>query len=85
MLLSNTAKSKALPMLLCTESDVEGNHSTASGKANNDILFYIMSRGICYKDAIKMIVRARFNNIIETIPDEDLKTEILSKIDEKLS
>ena len=85
MLLSNTAKSKALPMLLCTESDVEGNHSTASGRANSDTLFYIMSRGICYKDAIKMIVRARFNNIIETIPDEDLKTEILSKIDEKLS
>ena len=34
MLLSDTAKSIALPMLLCTEDDVEGNHSTASGKAD---------------------------------------------------
>ena len=31
MLLSPKAKSIALPMLLCTEDDVEGNHSTASG------------------------------------------------------
>lgn len=33
MLLSDKAKSIALPMLLCTESDVEGNHSTASRKS----------------------------------------------------
>ena len=31
-LLSNTAKSKALPMLLCSEEDVEGNHSTSTRK-----------------------------------------------------
>ena len=36
MLLSDTAKSLALPMLLCTEDDVEGNHSTATGKADKE-------------------------------------------------
>ena len=46
MLLSPNAKSIALPMLLCTESDVEGNHSTASGRVDNKSLFYIMSRGL---------------------------------------
>ncbi len=33
------AKSIALPMLLCTEEDVEGNHSTASGKVDEKQLF----------------------------------------------
>ena len=47
MLLSDKAKSKALPMLLCTEEDVEGNHSSAAGKIEDDKLFYIMSRGRC--------------------------------------
>ena len=32
-LLSNKAKSIALPMLLCSEDDVEGNHSSASRKS----------------------------------------------------
>ena len=39
MLLSDKAKSIALPMLLCTEEDVEGNHSTASGKVDEKQLF----------------------------------------------
>lgn len=84
MLLSDTAKSIALPMLLCTEADVEGNHSTASGKAEKEALFYIMSRGISYKEAIKLIIRARFNKIIERIKDEKLQEKILEEIDRRL-
>lgn len=84
MLLSDKAKSIVLPMLLCTEDDVEGNHSTASGKVDANDLFYIMSRGIEYKEAIKLIVRARFHKIIENIKDEDIKQEILQEIDRRL-
>lgn len=84
MLLSNTAKSIALPMLLCTEDDVVGNHSTASGKVDEKELFYIMSRGISYTEAIKLIVRAKFNKILERLTDENLKEEVLSQIDKRL-
>ena len=84
MLLSNKAKSIALPMLLCTEEDVEGNHSTASGKVDEKQLFYIMTRGISYKEAVKLIVKSKFNKIIERISDENLKNEILKEIDKRL-
>lgn len=84
MLLSDKAKSIALPMLLCTEEDVEGNHSTASGKVDEKQLFYIMTRGISYKEAVKLIVKSKFNKIIERISDEELKNEILSEIDTRL-
>lgn len=81
MLLSNTAKSLALPMLLCTEDEVEGNHSTASGKADEKELFYIMSRGLSYKEAIKLMVKARFNKILERIKEEETKNKVLEEID----
>ena len=84
MLLSDKAKSIALPMLLCTEEDVEGNHSTASGKVDEKQLFYIMTRGISYKEAVKLIVKSKFNKIIERVSDEELKNEILSEIDTRL-
>lgn len=84
MLLSEKARSIALPMLLCTESDVEGNHSTASGKVDNQELFYIMSRGLSYNEAVKLIVKARFNKILSRIEDEDLRNEIIEKIEERL-
>ena len=85
MLLSDTAKSLALPMLLCSEEDVEGNHSTSAGKIGEKELFYIMSRGVELKDAMKLMVRAKFNKILENIKNEELKKEILDAVDDRLN
>lgn len=84
MLLSDTAKSLALPMLLCSEEEVEGNHSSSAGKIGEKELFYIMSRGFELKEAMKLMVRAKFNKILENIDNEDLKEEILQEIDKRL-
>ena len=84
MLLSEKAKSLALPMLLCSEEDVEGEHSCAAGKIEPKELFYLMSRGINKKDAMKLMVRAKFNKIIEKIKIEELKQEIIDEIDRRL-
>lgn len=84
MLLSDKAKAIALPMLLCSEEEVEGNHSTASGKIGNKELFYIMSRGFDKKAAMKLMVRARFNNILESIKNEKIKNEIIYEMDKRL-
>lgn len=85
MLLSDKAKSLALPMLLCSEEDVEGNHSSSAGKVGEKELFYIMSRGFNYKEAMKLMVRAKFNKILEHIEDEELRDEILNEINSKLN
>ena len=84
VLLSDRAKSLALPMLLCTEEDVVGNHSTASGKVDKQSLFYIMSRGLSYKEAVKLIIRANFNKIIEKIQDEEIKNIVINEIDKRM-
>ena len=84
MLLSDTAKSLALPMLLCSEEYVEGNHSSSAGKIGEKELFYIMSRGFTLKEAKKLLVRAKFNKILENIENEELKEQILNEIDERL-
>ena len=84
MLLSDKAKSIALPMLLCSEEEVEGNHSSSAGKIGEKELFYIMSRGFELKEAMKLMVRAKFNKILENIKNEELKKEVLEKIEERL-
>lgn len=84
MLLSDTAKSIALPMLLCSEEEVEGNHSSSAGKIGEKELFYIMSRGFELKEAMKLMVRARFNQILEKIENDELREKILQEIDKRL-
>ena len=84
MILSDTAKSIALPMLLCSEEEVEGNHSSSAGKIGEKELFYIMSRGFELKEAMKLMVRARFNKILNNIKNEELKEKVLNEIDMRL-
>lgn len=82
-LLSHDAKSKALPMLLCTEEDVDGKHSTATGQIDDKQMFYLMSRGLNQKEAQKLIVLTKFNTIINCLFDDNLKNIILEIIDRK--
>lgn len=84
MLLSDTAKSIALPMLLCSEEEVEGNHATSAGRVGEKELFYIMSRGFNKKEAMKLMVKAKFNKILENIENEEIKNEIEQEIDKRL-
>lgn len=84
MMLSKDAKAIALPMLLCSEDDVEGNHSTASGKVDDKVLFYIMTKGLNYKEAIKLLVKSNFSKILDNINNEEIRNEVIDEIDKKL-
>ena len=44
-----------------------------------------MSRGLSYNEAVKLIVRANFNKILEKIKNEKLMNEIINEIDNKLN
>ncbi len=84
MLLSDDVSSIALPILLCTEDDVNGSHSAASGQADLSQVFYLMTRGFTRKEAIKILVKAGFYKITQRIKDIDLQNEILEEIDRRL-
>ena len=85
LILSDKARSRSLPVLLCHEEDVNGEHGVSSGKPDKQKMFYIMSKGISYSDARKLLVKANFNNILYGIENESLNTEINDKIDEKIN
>lgn len=82
VLLSKESRSKSLPMLLCHEEDVFGEHGVSSGKIDNKKLFYLMTRGLDEKEAKKTIIRANFNEIINSIEDEELQEKINKAVDE---
>lgn len=84
MLLSPNAKSHAVPILLCEEDDVSGQHAASAGKINEDKLFYLMSRGLNYNEARKLIIETEFNPIINKIPLKDLKFRVLDEIKRRL-
>ena len=84
IIFDKTVKSKAVPLLLCTEDDVKGEHAASSGKIDEDKLFYIMSRGFSKEEAMKLIVEASFNPVIDRIPLEDLRDIVRDELARKL-
>lgn len=84
ILLSDTCISRSVPVLLCHEDDVIGAHGESSGKINDDKLFYLMSRGLSYEESTKLIVISNFNSIINEIPEETIREEILNTIEKRV-
>lgn len=85
ILLSDRCRSRSLPVLLCGEENVEGAHGVSTGKIDQDKLFYIMSRGYNRKEAEKLIVMSRFNNILNNISNEEIRSELYEYIENLLT
>ena len=84
ILLSDSCKSKSLPMLLCNEEDVMGSHGMSSGKIDKNRLFYLMSKGIDEEEAIRLIIKANFKKVLDNILDDQIKEEIENIINKKI-
>lgn len=84
IMLSKTAVSKSLPVLLCMEDDVNGAHSTSSGKIDDNQIYYLQTRGISKKEAEKMLVHAKFKVLLQNIRNEEKREEIEKIIDRRL-
>ncbi len=79
-LLDDTVHSIAIPLLLCTEDNVEGNHAASAGRLDKDMVFYVMSRGFSKKEADKLIVASRFSHVLDLLPNSELKDAVLGDI-----
>ena len=51
-------KARVLPILNIDENDVEASHSLASGTIDEEVLFYMNSRGLNKKEALNLILRS---------------------------
>lgn len=84
ILLSNTSKSRSLPMLLCHEEDVTGSHGVSTGKIDITKLFYLMAKGISEEDAKKLILYANYQQVINNISDQETREKIVEEINKRI-
>ncbi len=81
--LSKTAKNISLPLLLCTEDDVQGNHASSAGQLDGQTIYFLMSRGFSLEEARRIVVEALIRPIIDDM-DESLRDEVLTTVRAKL-
>lgn len=85
LLLSPDVVNKSIPLILCGEEDIAGEHGSTIGKLGEDTLFYMQSRGIGKPEAEKLMVRAKVSSVASLIPDESTVELINTYMDEAFS
>ena len=76
LLLSKGVVNRTIPLILCDEEDVEGNHGASIGKLSEETMFYLTSRGIKEDEVYRMMARARLDLVTAMIPDEMIRERI---------
>ena len=76
ILLNDNTEFNAKPELEIYADDVKCSHGSASGSLNEDSIFYLMSRGLNYQEAKKLLINGFLLDVIEKITDSEIKNLI---------
>lgn len=82
LILGEDVINQTVPLILCAEEDVEGNHGASIGRPSDDVLFYLASRGLDEEEACNLMARAKLDALCSKIGDEELETLAKSCLEE---
>lgn len=70
LVLGDDVVNKTMPVILCDEDDVAGNHGATIGSVSPEQIDYLMDRGLSRREAEQLFVRAIFEDAIMHAPEE---------------
>jgi len=85
LVLSDHARADSVPNLEIETGEIVGaGHASATGRFDDEQLFYLQARGIPVHEARKLVVRGFFAELITKIGIADLEERLLGVIDQAL-
>lgn len=84
MVLSDRAKADAIPNLEIEANDVKCGHAASVGPVDEEAIFYLQSRGIPRDEAERLIVTGFFQEVLDRVGIEDVRTEAEAAIADEI-
>lgn len=85
LVLTDGARVDSVPNLEIETGEIVGaGHASATGRFEDEQLFYLMSRGIPADEARRLVVRGFFAELVQQIGLPDLQERLIAKIDAEL-
>lgn len=76
LLLSDYARAHTVPALEIEANDVKAGHAATIGKVDDELMFYLLSRGIAPQEARQMLITSFFESQLALIPDDETREEL---------
>ncbi|WP_031520962.1 Fe-S cluster assembly protein SufD [Streptomyces sp. NRRL F-5123] len=85
LVLTDGARVDSVPNLEIETGEIVGaGHASATGRFDDEQLFYLQSRGIRTPEARRLVVRGFFGELVQQIGLADLEERLMAKIDAEL-
>ncbi|ANP54342.1 Fe-S cluster assembly protein SufD [Streptomyces griseochromogenes] len=85
LVLTDGARVDSVPNLEIETGEIVGaGHASATGRFDDEQLFYLMARGIPEHDARRLVVRGFFAELVQQIGVADIEERLIAKIEEEL-
>ncbi|MGH3646616.1 MAG: Fe-S cluster assembly protein SufD [Micromonosporaceae bacterium] len=86
LVLTDGCRADSVPNLEIETGEIAGaGHASATGRFDDEQLFYLRSRGIPYEEARKLVVRGFFAELLAKVPVPELVDQLTVVIDERLA
>lgn len=86
LVLTEGTKCDSVPNLEIEDGEIEGaGHASATGRFDDEQLFYLMSRGVSELDARRLVVRGFFAELINDIDIPALRDHLMDVIESELT
>ncbi|NJP49448.1 Fe-S cluster assembly protein SufD [Streptomyces sp. SBST2-5] len=85
LVLTDGARVDSVPNLEIETGEIVGaGHASATGRFDDEQLFYLMARGIPEHEARRLVVRGFFAELVQQIGVPDIEERLIAKIEEEL-
>ena len=85
MLFRSYARADSVPNLEIETGEVTGaGHASATGRFDDEQLFYLMSRGVAAEEARRLVVRGFFHEVLQQVGIDHLEARLVARVDAQL-
>lgn len=85
LVLTDGARVDSVPNLEIETGEIVGaGHASATGRFDDEQLFYLMARGIPQQEARRLVVRGFFAELVQQIGLPDVEERLITRIEEEL-
>ena len=85
LILSGGARADSVPNLEIECGEIEGaGHASATGRFDEQQLFYLMARGLDERQARRLVVHGFLNEIVQKLGDEQLLERVTATLEQEL-
>lgn len=85
LLMSPQAWAESKPYLEILANDVRCTHGATIGQIDDEQLYYLATRGLDEKEATQLLIDGFCQDILDRLPNEELKKKLERKIQQKIS